>query len=336
MKKIYITLLSLTFTLVFQLCYSQMGRNYSMWFKNPMQYNAAAAGTNDNNLRLFTNFRYQYFTVMDQPFQTISGSIEGKMFKSSLSNGYIGTGVHFMNDMSGDGRYTVSNLGVPITYHLEVDRDNHISLGIQPGFYQRSISGGNLTWESQWAGTEFNTNLQGEGIPNASTQQFDLGAGVLYRFQPNNTNKFMLGYGVNHILRPDLAFNITDELFMQHSIHVGGSIRNNLSSVGFSPHALVMLQGPNRNVMFGSNFDFYLQDPSLRTDFFQPTIFSFGVYHRFLDAIIANFMFSFKGFTLGVSYDSNISILPQSSSVGALEINLLYDIDINRRQKYIR
>lgn len=335
MKNRYIGLL-LMFLLASQMVFSQMGRNYSMWFKNPMQYNPAAAGTNDNNLRLFTNFRYQYFTVMDQPFQTFSGSIEGKMFKSSLSNGYIGTGVHFMNDMSGDGRYTVSNLGVPITYHLEVNRDNHISLGIQPGFYQRSLSGGNLTWESQWEVTEFNTSLPGEGIPNASTQQFDLGAGVLYRYQPNNTNKFVLGYGANHIVRPDLAFNITDELFMQHTIHVGGSIRNNLSNVGFSPHALVMLQGPNRNVMLGSNFDFYLQDPSLRTDFFQPTIFSFGVYHRFMDAIIANFMFSFKGFTLGVSYDSNISILPQSGSVGALEVNLLYDIDINRRQKYIR
>lgn len=314
----------------------QQARNYSMWFKNNMQYNAAAVGTNDNNLRLFTNFRYQYFTVMDKPFQTISASLEGKLLKSRLSNGYIGGGVSFMNDMSGDGRYSVSNLVVPVAYHLEMNRDHHISIGLQAGFYQRSINAGNLTWENQWNGYEFNTDITGEGIPNASVQNFDLGAGVLYRYQPDNTNKLVIGYGANHVVRPELSFNIQDELFMQHTIHIGGSIKRNLSAMGFSPNALIMLQGPNRNVVLGSNFDFYLQEPSLRTDFFQPTIFSFGIYHRYLDAIIANFMFSWKGLTVGLSYDSNISLLPNSSSVGALEIVLLYDIEVDRRNKYIR
>jgi type IX secretion system PorP/SprF family membrane protein len=314
----------------------QQARNYSMWFKNNMQYNAAAVGSNDNNLRLFTNFRYQYFTVMDKPFQTISASLEGKLLKSRLSNGYIGAGVSFMNDMSGDGRYAVSNLVVPVAYHLEMNRDHHISLGLQAGFYQRSINAGNLTWENQWNGYEFNTSITGEGIPNASVQNFDMGAGVMYRYQPDNTNKLIIGYGANHVVRPELSFNIQDELFMQHTIHIGGSIKGNLSAVGFSPNALIMLQGPNRNVILGSNFDFYLQEPSLRTDFFQPTIFTFGIYHRYLDAIIANFMFSWKGLTAGLSYDSNISLLPNSSSVGALEVVLLYDIDVNRRNKYIR
>lgn len=329
----------LVLTISFLLClnsFSQQARNYSMWFKNNMQYNAAAVGTNDNNLRLFSNFRYQYFTVMDKPFQTISASLEGKLLKSRLSNGYIGSGVSFMNDMSGDGRYSVSNLVVPVAYHLEVNNDNHISLGLQAGFYQRSITAGNLTWENQWNGYEFNTDVTGEGIPNASVQNFDMGAGILYRYQPNNTNKLLIGYGANHVVRPELQFNISDELFMQHTFHIGGSIKNGLSSVGFSPNALIMLQGPNRNVIVGSNFDFYLQEPSLRTDFFQPTIFTFGVYHRYLDAIIANFMFSWKGLTVGMSYDSNISILPNSSTVGALEILLIYDIEVDRRNKYIR
>lgn len=314
---------------------AQQGRNYSMWFANEMQYNAAAVGTNFNDLKLFTNFRYQYFTITDKPFQTISGAFEGKLLKEN-SNGYLGAGLSFMNDMSGDGRYSVTQISVPIAYHIQAAADHTISLGVQPGLYQRSISQGNLTWDHQWNDFEFSQDIQGEGIPNASISNFDLGAGIRYKFQPDNTNKLSFGYGAQHIIRPDLRFNIEDRLFMRHTAQISGQFKRKLSSFGVSPHILAMFQGPNRNIMFGTNFDFYLQEPSLRTDFFQPTVFSFGVYHRLMDSFIANVSFTIKGISIGASYDTNISVLPASGTIGAFELYLAWDLIINRSRKFIR
>lgn len=315
---------------------SQQGRNFSLFFQNNMQHNPAAVATHNNDMQLFTNFRYQYFTVTDRPFQTISGSLEGKLFRGATRNGYLGIGGAFMNDMSGDGRYSNTQVSIPIAYHLYFNEQNSISLGVSPGLYQRTISPGSLTWESQWNGYEFNNDIPGEGLANANVSNFDLGAGLFYHFKANNTRRFYMGFSTQHILQPSLMFNIQDNLYRRFTGQIGAHYKFTNSSFGLSPQVLAMFQGPNRNIMFGSNFDFYLQEPSLRTIFFRPTIFSFGVYHRFMDAVVVNFQYTFKGLTIALAYDSNInSMLPASKSVGAAELAIKYDMIVNRKGKFI-
>ena len=314
---------------------AQQGKNFSMFFHNNMQHNAAAVGTNDNDIKVFANFRYQYFTVTDKPFQTISASGEGKLFQSSKRNGYFGLGASFINDMSGDGRYMVNNIAVPIAYHIFFDKVNSLSVGVSPGLYQRTLGGGNLTWENQWNGYEFDQSMS-PGIANSSVANFDLGAGLFFKHQSSNTNKVYFGVSANHILEPRISFNMEDNMFMRFTGQFGMSHKFHLSSFGISPNVLVMLQGPNQNILFGSNFDFYLQEPSQITLFYTPTIFSFGLYHRFRDAIVVNFQYTFKGMTIAASYDSNINtMLPASKSVGGFEVAFVYDIMLNRKGKYI-
>ena len=330
-----ISLFILALLLSFQTL-GQQGRNFSMWFHNNMQHNPAAVATNNNDMQLFTNFRYQYFTVTDKPFQTIYGSIEGKLFRSNTRNGYLGIGGAFMNDVSADSRYSNTQVTIPIAYHLYFNQNNFISVGVSPGLYQRSISPGSLTWESQWTGSEFNGDIPGEGLANASVSNFDLGAGIFYNYKKNNTQRIYFGFAAQHILQPTLGFNITDNLYRRFTGQIGANYKLNSSRFGLSPQVIAMFQGPNMNIMFGSNFDFYLQEPSLRTIFFTPTIFSFGVYHRFGDAAVVNFSYTFSGLTIALSYDSNInSMLPASKSVGAAELAIKYDIMVNRKGKFI-
>jgi|SRR5690554_500005 len=315
---------------------AQQGKNFSMFFHNNMQHNPAAVGTNDNDIKVFANFRYQYFTVTDKPFQTISASGEGKLFKSSKRKGYFGLGASFINDMSGDGRYMVNNISVPIAYHIFFNDENSLSVGVSPGMYQRSLGGGNLTWESQWSGYQFDHTVPSEPIANSSVTNFDLGAGIFYKFQTSNTNKIYFGVSANHILEPSISFNKQDNMFMRYVGQFGMKHKFHLSTFGISPNVLAMIQGPNQNILFGSNFDFYLQEPSQRTSFFTPTIFSFGLYHRLRDAIVVNFQYSFKGMTIAASYDSNVnSMLPASKSVGGLEVTFIYDLMLNRRGRFI-
>ena len=97
-----------------------------------------------------------------------------------------------------------------------------------------------------------------------------------------------------------------------------------------------MIQGNNMNIIFGSNFEFYLQDRSQRTLFVNPKYISVGIYHRYLEGIIVNFQFVYEGLGIGFAYDSNINKLrTHSKTLGGLEIALSYDLIINKKEKFI-
>lgn len=329
MKKLIIITIAIT---VSSMVTAQQGKNFSLWFLNNAQHNPGAVGNIDNDMKVFANFRYQYFTVTDKPFQTISASAEVKILKSKRSPNFLGAGVSFINDMSGDGRYMVNNISVPIAYHIYFNKKNSISLGISPGMYQRTLSPGNLTWESQWDGYQFDNATGPEVIPRANLTNFDLGAGIFYKFQASPSNKVYLGISTLHILEPELNFNIEDNLMRRFTGQFGMSHRFPNSYFGVSPQIFAMVQGPNQNIIFGSNFDFYLQDASRRTIFISPQTLSFGIFHRLRDAIIVNAQFSINGITIAASYDTNINSMSQySKSVGGIEVALMWDFMFDKK-----
>lgn len=315
---------------------AQQATNFGMWYLNNMQHNPAAVGTNNHDLKAFANFRFQYFTLTDKPYRTFSAAVEAKILKAKKKEHYLGIGGSFINDASGDGRYSVNLVTLPIAYHIFFDRYNSLAVGVSPGLYQRSINTSNLTWQHQWTGTNFNPGIPGEEFGQRTLGKFDLGAGLFYKNQTSITNKFYFGVSVNHILAQDLQFVSEDRLERRYTGQFGMSHRFDLTRFGISPNVYAMVQGTHRNIIFGTNFDFYLVDPSLRTIFINPNVFSIGVYHRLLEGVLINMHLSFEGFTVGVSYDSNInSMIPYSKSVGGFEIAVMYDLLFNKREKYI-
>lgn len=331
--RLIISAIALSFCLTLS---AQEGKNFSMWFLNNLQHNPAAVGASDFDMKAFVNFRYQYFTVSKKPFQTLSASFEAKLLRSKTKKNHLGIGLSVINDMSGDGRYMVNDIMVPIAYHIYFNDNNSLSLGVSPGIYQRSVQPGNLTWESQWNGYEFNPGITAEPIARRSGISFDLGAGLFYKNQKSLTNKFYFGISARHILMPDIGFNIGDNLFRRYYFQFGLSHRFKRTNFGISPQLLAMMQGPNMNIVAGTNFDFYLRDASQRTIFVSQKKFTVGVYYRYMDAIIVNFGFYINGLTIAASYDANINtMLPSSKSVGAFEVSVAYDIMLNKRQKFL-
>jgi type IX secretion system PorP/SprF family membrane protein len=326
--------------LLFTNCFlAQQGRNFSMWYENPLQINpGATAALNEANVGLFANYRNQYFTLSDNPFQTFSFSFEAKLQGAKQRNSYFNSGVIAKNDISGDGNYMVTQLGIPLSYSIKVDEKSRLALGVYSGLYQRSIQGNSFTWDHQWNGSFFDVELiPGESIANASISTFDLSTGLFYSYKIDKTRKFSTGYALQHILSPDLAFNIEDRLMLRHNFHFQGSYKINGELIGLSPAMLLMFQGPNRNILAGTNIDFYLRAPSLRTMFFQPTIFSVGMYYRLEDALIVNAYFMTKGMKIGLSYDTTLSRLSQfNNTVGAFEIFISYQIDTRKQRKFLR
>ncbi|HIP36393.1 MAG TPA: type IX secretion system membrane protein PorP/SprF [Crocinitomix sp.] len=307
---------------------AQQDKHFSMFYASKSQINPASAGFFEGDFQLFTNFRNQWTKVSDNPFRTFSGAFDTRI---EAGNGFLGTGINFYNDVSGDTKYTVTQVIVPINYAIKLNRTSHLSFGLAPSFYQRSLKTTNVTWDSQWTGVDFNTGLNsGEAIPsqNLSVGKFDLGAGIYYQGDLSKYSWIAFGVSASHLTKQKINyFDIDNGLYRLLSFQAYGSFSQNNSNFTLKPSAIASWQGPNAYYVIGSGFDFMLKGNSLHTGYFQRTSIEFGTYFRVKDALILNAIFHSTGFSVGASFDLNVSTLNVATGgFGAMEFYLAYKI----------
>ena len=331
MKKIFLGLFALGLATGAS---AQQDKHYSMFAESPVYMNPATAGFFPGQMQVFTNFRMQWLTVSDNPYRTISASIDWRM----LDRGnFMGMGINFYNDMAGDGQYMINEVTVPINYAIEVAKDNHISIGLQPAWYSRTMLSGNLTWDNQWTGTEFNTGISsGESIlsqPNLNINKFDLSAGVYWYAHLNKEMRISLGIAGHHLTKQKVnILDVEDGLWRKLTVHGQMRLHRRNSNMTLLPAFYGFIQGPNMALTMGSNFRFLLRGASQVTGYWNEMALSFGGYYRLGDAIIANVIFDLSGLSVGASYDFNISSLtPATGGVGGFEFFLRYRLSFQRR-----
>lgn len=307
--------------------FAQQDRHFTMFFANPVQTNPAAAGHFGGDIQLFTNFRTQWFTVSANPFRSISAGVDGKLLDKQLNNGFVGAGVNFMNDVSGDAKYTMNVVSVPINYSIELNRYSYLSLGIQPGLYAQKLNSGELYFDNQWDGAAFNTGVSSnESMGAFSQSKFDLGAGIYFETAPSETRKFQVGISAFHLTRqPINFFNAQEKIYRNFTLYARAEIGSSSSNVSFQPAIFSFMQGPNYEISVGNNFVYQLRPASKHTMYFDGTSIGFGLYYRSTDALMANVIFNGGPFSVGASYDLNISKLTAASrGVGAFELYLKF------------
>lgn len=325
MKKFVISFVAVVVT---TMSYSQQDKHYSMFFANPVQINPAAAGHSYGTLQAFTNFRTQWFTMTANPFRSFSASIDSKLFDRGLSNGFIGAGLTFLNDVSGDGKYTLNYVTIPINYSLELNDHSYLALGLQPGVYAQSLSEGGLYFESQWTGGDFDQSMtSGESIGNYNFSKFDFSAGLMYKNIVNEQIDFQVGVSGFHLTGQPVGFlQLSEKLYRNFMLHGRGNIYQDGSNLSFHPAIFGLFQGPNYEITFGNNFEYEIKPSSRHTGYFDGMALSMGLYYRTNDALIANLIYKAGALSVGASYDFNLSRLSvATNSVGAVEVFLRFN-----------
>jgi type IX secretion system PorP/SprF family membrane protein len=305
---------------------AQQDKHFSMFYASKSQINPATAGFFEGDFQLFTNYRNQWTKVSDNPYRTFSGAFDTRF---DAGNGFIGTGISFYNDMAGASNYSITQIMVPINYAISLNRTSHLSFGLAPGFYQRSMKNTNVTWDNQWTGIAFNNTIDnGETVPNEnlSVGKFDLGAGVYYQGHLNKYSWIAVGVSAAHLTKQKINyFTVDDDLYRKLSFQAYASFSQNNSNFTLKPRFNASWQGPNSYYVLGSGFDFLLKGNSLHTGYFQRTSIEFGTYFRVKDALILNAIFHMSGLAVGASFDLNVSSLNVAShGFGAMEFYLAY------------
>ena len=306
---------------------AQQDRHYSMFYASPMTLNPAATGFFEGKAQFFTGYRNQWRSVGGNPYTTVSACADGKVLESKLNGGFLGLGINFYNDKAGVSKLTSNIYNFNINYAVEVAKDQKLAVGIQSGFLQRYIGNSNLSWDEQWNGSAFNTGLpSGESGTYQRSMQFDMGAGIYYSNKLSDKSSFYAGVSASHLVQPTFSLIYApDDLYRKFIFHAGGEFASRGSQFSICPNVLVFNQGPNREISFGSDFKYFLKESSKYTGYYSQSSISVGTYLRYKDAFYTTFFFNTAGFSLGLSYDINLSKLSLATQGrGGIEMVLRY------------
>jgi type IX secretion system PorP/SprF family membrane protein len=302
--------------------------HFSQYYNAPMLLNAAnTALMPDNDFRVGLNYRNQWAAV-PVPYNTFSAFGDFKVGGNSNNerhNNWLGVGLAMFDDKAGDGDLSLFRLQGDLAYHLQLSEFTMISLGLSGATVQRSVNFDNLTFDSQWDGLNFNTNLpNNEKVGTLKTSYYTVGAGFNFAWFPSDAAYIKLGGGVDNINEPSESFygNTKNVIGYRPTVNLDALLKAS-STVIINPSVYYTTQTGASELVFGSLIRTMLSDPKQLNPINTELIL--GMYARLGDAIIGVAGIDIAGVQFTVSYDFTMSALaPYNASYGALEFSLIY------------
>jgi type IX secretion system PorP/SprF family membrane protein len=307
--------------------------HFSQYRMTPLMVNPANAGFN-YNLRASLNYREQWKSVAT-PFTTSAFSFDMNTIKDQRKRASLGIGFQFLNDKAGDAKMGMTQGNLNISSAIKLDNLSKLSFGIMAGFGQRSIDYSNLRWENQYASGAYNSNLvSGENLNSNSFTYLDAGAGFAWSYgkdqgyiTQNNGVKVNFGASVYHFGLPSTSFIGSSSEKMNTKIIAHGNMElgKTNTNLTFIPEIYFLQQGAQREILVGNVFRYLINEGSQFTGFVKTTAISLGLNYRLKDALITSIQFDYANYSIGFSYDFNLSSLSTTSnSRGGFEFSLRF------------
>lgn len=320
--------------------------HFSQYFNSIANINPAYTGIINGDYRGNAVYKEQWKSISNS-FKTIAASFDFAINKDNAERGYFGVGLNFMNDRAGTTQMQLSQLGIPVSYHLMLNGRSELSLGINSFVGQRSMKLDGVKWENQFDGVNHDpTILPGETFSNTQSTFFDIGAGLLWNYYFRDVSKADIGFSVNHLNKPVNSFasvpsaktpmKYTFSAAFEHLIY-------EKKSLYLLPLVNISKQESQYECVGGILLKAKLGLESKYTNAFTSTALYGGMLYRLNDALVLYSRFDIStNISLGLSYDVNVSKLKiASSGRGSLEMSLMYrnyfqnDETIHRIPKYI-
>ena len=299
--------------------------HFSQYYNAPMLLNPAnTALMPEYDYRLGINFRNQWAEI-PVPYNTFSafGDLKiGGNKDNKSNNNWLGLGFAIFNDKAGDGNLSLMQLQGSMAYHLQMSEFTMLSLGFSGAYVNRSVNYDLLTFNNQWDGFVFNSQLAtGEKLGVVQTNYITGSAGLNFAWFPNEAVYCKLGGSVANINQPVESFyagkntvNLRPSGNLDMFFHTGRVLTIN-PSIYFATQnsASELLCGAMGRVNLSGVYD----DVA--------TSLILGGYLRLGDAAIGVIGIQRGGVQFMVNYDMTISTLsPYNATYGALEMSLIY------------
>ena len=306
--------------------------HFSQYVQNPLQLSPAMIGANHD---LHANVSYKdQWRKLGSPYKTFAASYDMRLNKRNGNSGYFVAGVNFFTDNAGDSYMKSTNFNVNFGYQLFLNDKNMLGAAIQGGWMQRSTDLTNLTWSEQYDGFAYNPALNsGEGFGQYAYGFGDLGFGLVWSYKENtrhitqeNPLSLNVGIGAYHLLKPDYSFlNDGTKLYRKITAFATSSIYFKGTSYYLEPSVFYSRQGPTQEIYIGTYGKYQIRQSARKTGLVGQKAIALGVFFRTKDAVVAALRYDIANYSIGVSYDINISQLsPATAARGGIEFSLRF------------
>lgn len=307
----------------------------SQFYNQDHLLNPSKIGDYDGDFRLTANYRNQWRQLNKQPISTYLLSFDHVFFikNHQFSAGLMVSSDRFQGEeisyITGNSfSYVVNSnrllLGLSYSY---IWRKHIFKGGVQTGMNMSSSDPSTQTFPNQWdyQSGDFNSktpNIESQIKP--SQNYWDLNMGVSW------TKKFInvtpkVGFSINHINRPkDSYFKNNKERLRARKVFFTEFNIPLSSKLILQPKLLMMWTAKANDLILGSNLMIQTSNKML-TYYYLGAHYRHGV-SRVFDALIPTFGFQFKKYSVGFSYDVNVSSLSSGtgSRKGTFEFSLMY------------
>lgn len=314
--------------------------HFSQFGNAPLNLNPGLNGIFGGDVRFVGNYRNQWRGV-PVPYSTFSGSIENKIyykrnrtdrapFDPDRYTRYFTAGVLLNHDKQGALDLTSVQIGIPVGFTMPLAPNNFLSVGLTPAFGQRSFNTNRWTFDAQFVDCLFDptAHTREDGtLFSDNLQYFDLSAGLNYRFQAKKSrSRFDIGGAMHHINRPNHDFwtNAKDVRLAARKSLYGMGLMQVSGPFDLLGQVLYQEQGTYRELVYGLAGRLLL-NPKPYEELAVQVGVSFR--HRYTDAFIWTAEVHWRTWTLGFSYDLNLSdFVVATNNRGGPEVALIHRI----------
>lgn len=299
--------------------------HFSQFSEVPLLRNPALAGIFTGDVRVQSVFRNQWSSV-SVPFQTALLNGEYK-FPVGRNNDFMTVGGILAYDKAGSTALTTTYAKPVLNYHksLSDERNMYLSAGFSGGLVQRSIDITKITTDGQWDGNQGDPALgNGEFLKGTNFSYFDATAGLSFnmQFSEDPDDNFYVGFAYHHLNRSaNISFYDGPAVKLYSKLVFSAGLRLNVDESAFYTfYGDYSRQGPSSELSGGVMYSIKLDDNE------NPNyIISAGGFLRWEDAIIPMIKLESRPFSLGISYDVNVSKLKAASQArGGFELSLTF------------
>lgn len=301
--------------------------HFSQFYETTTLRNPALCGLFSGDYKVAVNYRSQWSSI-SKPFVTGQIALESRIPVNAESEDFISVGLLSYFDKAGslDMKTIAFYPTINFSKKLEEVHNSYLTFGFTGGYLQRSFDPSKMTTNSQYGNNGYDpTSPVRENAVQNKINYFDVGAGINYSSSTgeNNNLTYYVGLAGFHFTQPKTSFynNELIRLAMKWNMNAGMVYRIN-DDYGLLLQTNLAIQGTYSEYMIGGmvNWKKGGENELHKPDF----ILYFGAYYRLNDALIPVVKLDYKGYSLGVSYDVNLSRLTTASHLkGGMELSLI-------------
>jgi type IX secretion system PorP/SprF family membrane protein len=309
--------------------------HFTQYFTSPLTLNPAMTGLVAEDVRVGANYRQQWTSVSPTPYVTGTASFEIACLKGKLPEGdALGAGLMVLYDKSGTGGLTNITAGFSLAYHKGFgwDRRQHISIGMQAYYVQKSLDFTKLTFGDMYLPGSGLIGTTHQTFPNTTLAYSDINGGIMYSGKVADHATAYIGYSYYHLTSPVETFMKDDHpMHARQTVYLGGSFDVNENTIVYTS-GLFQAQASSTEIVLGAAVGF-IMNPGHDVEYQKNTVFYLGGWYRYGDAFCPYVGFEWSKVRVGLSYDVNLSnFTPATHGAGAYELSILFFAHINKKE----